>query len=64
MIRFIDLRGQINDDSLEFAWYSTIVDRFETWGDNQIWESWEEFERDYTGPQLERYKGLFRGGVK
>ncbi len=71
MVRFIDLGNQIyplstDRDSFMFAWYNTVIDVFETYGDNQIWETWEEFENDLhyeRGLQgiydIERYKPLF-----
>ena len=69
MIRFIDLGNQIypldtDRDSFMFAWYNTVVDSFEEYGDSQIWETWEEFERDFKGEfgqgcDIERYQSLF-----
>jgi len=61
MKRFIDLRGQLydyDDDDTVFAWFDTITDRFEQFGEYQVWDTWSEFERDYDGHQLERYRGL------
>lgn len=60
MKRFIDLTGQLTleDHDRAFAWFDTVTDRFETHGDLQTWETWSEFERDYEGSDLERYRRL------
>ena len=51
MIRFIDLGNQIyplSEDKEDhmFAWWNTVVDRFEEFNDNYIWGSWDEFASD------------------
>jgi hypothetical protein len=56
MKRFIDLRGQ--GTGSRFAWYDTVTDSFETHGTFQDWDTWAEFEDDYEGDEIERYKGL------
>ena len=56
MKRFIDLRGQI--DCARFAWYDTVTSMFEIHSGVQLWETWEEFEEDYEGNSLGRYRGL------
>jgi len=61
MKRFVDLGHQLGLDDdwpREFAWYCTVVDSFEVHGPSQTWESWEDFERDYDGIELDRYKTL------
>lgn len=58
MIRFIDLTGQINDGSPEFAFYDTVTDIFAEFSGNQTWESVESFKEDYTGDQVDRYLRL------
>lgn len=55
MKRFIDLRGQVyNDDDLPidqqtpcFAYFCTVVDKFETFGGCQTWSSFHDFTSDY-----------------
>lgn len=54
MKRFVDLGTQLycpldeNDpECWSFAWYCTVVDRFETFCDKQTWDSWEEFDLDF-----------------
>jgi hypothetical protein len=59
MKRFIDLRDQIHKGYPAFAWYDTVVDRFETHGDSQVWESWDDFARDYKGDDIHRYYRLY-----
>ncbi len=68
MKRFIDLRGQIltADDEPNFAFFCTVIDRFETFADTQEWRSLDEFIEDYKDEEkhgtylspLERYLGL------
>lgn len=60
MKRFIDLSGQLTleEDDRYFAWFDTGTDRFETHGGNQTWENWREFESDYEGSELHRYRSL------
>lgn len=67
MIRFIDLGDQIIEDYPEFAWYDTVIDKFETFSGNQTWETWSEFQNDYLAEDeyipethsLDRYRSLF-----
>jgi hypothetical protein len=56
MKRFIDLRGQ--GTGSRFAWYDTVTDSFEKHGTFQDWDTWDEFEEDYEGDEIDRYKGL------
>lgn len=59
MIRFIDMTGQVTlGRDRYFAWLDTSVDRFETHSDTQYWTSWKDFEEDYEGTELERYRSL------
>lgn len=45
MIRFIDLRYQ--GTQARFAFFDTVVDRFETWSTGaQSWSTWDEFIED------------------
>ncbi len=74
MIRFIDLGDQIIEGYPEFAWYNTVICKFETFMENQTWETWSEFQNDYLAENeytpethpLDRYGSLFpkkwRGG--
>lgn len=57
MKRLIDLREQIGDGT-RFAFFDTVKDEFEVFSGFQTWEYWEEFERDYDGDELERYRRL------
>lgn len=61
MKRFIDLDKQIGLDDewpREFAFYCTVVDRFETHSGSQTWSTWKEFAEEYEGEELERFKSL------
>jgi len=73
MIRFINLGNQIyplskpNEDHM-FAWWNTVVDKFETYNQTQAWETWEEFVDDFCQDMgvfsenidiCKRYKSLF-----
>jgi len=69
MIRFIDLGDQILEGTKSFAWFDTVIDKFETFNGCETWETWEKFEEDfkaekfhYTSKPLERYKRLFQWG--
>lgn len=49
MKRFIDLRGQIDifDEACPmFAWYCTVVDKFEAHSGNMVWTSYDDFKAD------------------
>ncbi len=46
MIRFVDLRGQ--ECGGRFAWYDTVRGEFENWWGRETWETFEDFERDFT----------------
>ena len=63
MIRFIDLKEQITEKEFEFAWYSTVIDKFLEFGGNQTWYSWNEFKKDFEPikeiSEIERFKNLF-----
>jgi hypothetical protein len=60
MIRFIDLRGQIDLDRCNqcFAFYDTVVEQFVTFSSNQIWETVADFTADYKGHNLQRFLNL------
>jgi len=54
--RFVDLRG--TQVGMRFAWWDTVVDRFETHSDEMAWDTFEEFAEDYEGNELSRYRRL------
>lgn len=64
MLRFINLTGQITEGDHEFAWYDTIIDKFLEFNGIQTWSTWEDFEQDYDGDDIKRFKGLFGGIYK
>lgn len=45
MIRFIDLKGQIDDDPT-FAFFDTVTDRFVDLNGEQTWDSVSDFKAD------------------
>lgn len=59
MIRFIDIGGQITDGQHCFAWWNTVEDKFISFHDEYVWRSWDEFEQDYDGDEIERFRSLF-----
>lgn len=73
MIRFINLGDQIIEDEKQFAWYDTVRSNFLEYNGSYVWDTWEEFEEDYSfelrtptptaAPNLfadlERFKNLF-----
>jgi hypothetical protein len=63
MKRFIDLGDQTGNidyeaGEREFAFYCTVVDKFETFSGNQTWATKQEFIEDYVGDELQRFLGL------
>ncbi len=56
MIRFIDIRNQ--GTGYRFAFFTTSTDTFEIHSDSQVWDTWDEFEQDYEGNDIERYRRL------
>jgi hypothetical protein len=66
MIRFVDLGRQLSLslDEQHFAFFDTITDEFRTFSGNCVWSSWEEFEADYTGDELDRYRRLAQASWK
>ena len=55
--RFIDLGAQVIEGAREFAFYDTITDRFEDFGGEQAWATWDEFAEVCSGDR-ERYRAL------
>jgi len=47
MLRYVDIGDQIMEDSSQFAWFDTVIDRFLSFDDTYVWDSWEEFEDDF-----------------
>ena len=72
MIRYVHIRreDEVFPDSGGFAWYSTVTDCFLEFYGNQVWATWERFEKDYllgngdTTCDLDRFRSLFpkKGG--
>lgn len=61
MIRFIDLKDQINEGEKEFAFFDTIIAEFLIIGNSQTFNSIDEFlecYKDYEGYPLERFLDL------
>ena len=71
MIRICNLSGQITleDNDFWFAFFDTITDKFLELDQEQVWSSWQDFEKDYKNhyqdigfPEsrpLSRFKSLF-----
>ncbi|SHK69506.1 hypothetical protein [Epilithonimonas mollis] len=57
MIRFINIGDQI-DDKNRFAFYDTIVDKFCEFSGSQSWDNITDFEKDYIGDDIDRYRRL------
>jgi hypothetical protein len=49
MIRFVDLKDQINSNVREFAFYSTISDVFISFSGSYTWDCIECFKNDMYG---------------
>ena len=64
MKRFIDIGEQTGNSDFginEFSFFDTIIDKFETFNDNQTWSNIKDFISDYksdNGQELERYLNL------
>lgn len=58
MKRFIDLRGQ--HTGYRFAWFCTVLDRFETFDGDQAWDTWEEFKLSYYSNEINTTIGRYR----
>lgn len=56
MKRFVDLRQ--TDVSWNFAWFDTVVDKFESFSNEMVFDTWKGFEECYDGTELDRYLGL------
>lgn len=61
MKRFVDVRNQALGG--RFCWYDTVTDEFESFNECQVFETWEEFEDDFDGDNLDRYRKLCPGWV-
>ena len=64
MKRFIDIGHQMYLDDSEpkqFSFYCTVVDSYERFSDEDIWDNANDFKNDYLesgGTELERYLNL------
>ena len=47
MLRFIEIDGQIIEGERCFTYYDTIKDEFFGWPNSYIWDTWEDFVKDY-----------------
>lgn len=56
MIRFVDIREA--ETGWRFAWWNTILDKFETHGGQQAWDTWEEFAAFCDAENPKRYRRL------
>ena len=47
-------------DTLHFAFYDTVEDRFESFNESQAWTTWLDFAKDtkYSNSNLERFRQL------
>ncbi len=61
MIRFIELADQIDLYPEEhcIAWFDTVTDKFLEYNGTHTWDCWKDFEGDYEGNNIERFKTLF-----
>ena len=64
MKRFIDIGHQMylgDNEPKQFAFYCTVLDKFERFMDEDLWETASDFEQDYLeagGDEFERYLAL------
>ena len=56
MKRFVDIRNQ--GIGYCFAWWNTVADTFEDYDGSIAWNTWLDFECDYEGNEIIRYKSL------
>lgn len=60
MIRFVDIRGQ--GVEFRFAFWNTVISRFECFKGEQAWDTWEMFMEVYDGSDVpSRYRNLLPG---
>lgn len=66
MIRHVNISAedQVIPDTPCFAWFNTVDDTFLSFSGDQVWATWEDFERDWRDEAgrkhpLERFRGLF-----
>lgn len=57
MIRFINIGEQI-DDKNRFAFYDTVTDKFCEFSGSHSWDNISDFEKDFQGDDIDRYKRL------
>jgi len=56
MIRFINIKDQIDRDGTAFAWYDTVTDRFLQFDGDQVWNSVAEFMLSFQKDEANFYK--------
>lgn len=59
MIRFINIEDGVypfseSKDCPQFSWWDTISDEFLTFNDEQMWDSWDDFEKDFNLELIDR----------
>lgn len=67
MKRFIDLGSQITDNDQElrqFAFFDTIGDYFETFDQEQVWSSWDEFLQCYNDHYFRKHRSQYPQDAK
>lgn len=62
MIRYVNLKEDLQDDGYKFAFFNTIYDKFIEVNGCQAWEYWWEFARDWEAdPYInKRYYAISR----
>lgn len=74
MIRLVRIGkdDEVFPDSDGFAFFDTVRDRFCSFADMQVWQTWQEFEDDFGSDfdkqsckqYLDRFKSLYEAGRK
>ena len=68
MIRCVRISAddQVIPETPCFAWFNTVVGHFLEFSQEQVWATWDDFERDWRDDDehphkhpLERFRGLF-----
>lgn len=58
---FVNVGKQIYnefEDNNQFCFYCTVLDKFESFSDELLFETLEQFESHYDGDDIERYVSL------
>lgn len=69
MIRFVRIGDRIyeDDDSFDFIWYDTVIDKVLTFNGSNTWDVWWDFEYDFEKDtnsreyDLDRFRRLYPG---